>query len=172
MKPRDIHNGLTAARLRAVLSYNPETGLFTWIELPHKSASNIRVGGAAGIRENTGYIRIFLDGHRYQAHRLAWLYMTGGWPEDGIDHKNCVQSDNRWENLRKANNRQNAANRRVHNNNALGIKGIRLHECGKYQARIYVNGQFVAKLFNTLEEAISAHGILSKGAFGRFARPA
>jgi hypothetical protein len=73
---------LTVTRLREVLHYDPITGIFTWLV----SLSN-HVGKVAGSLDGTGRVRIRVDGREYGAHRLAWLYMTGNWPVNEIDHR-------------------------------------------------------------------------------------
>jgi len=87
-----------------------------------------------------GYISIGVDGTRYLAHRLAWLWMTGRWPQKYVDHKNFTVSDNRWINLREANDMQNSRHRRVRFDNRSGVKGVGFHkETGKWRASIVVN---------------------------------
>lgn len=82
---------LTQAKLKSLINYNPATGEFS------------RAGYAkCGTLTYQGYVSIQVAGKRYYAHRLAWFYMTGVWPENEIDHKNRVRDDNRWENLREA----------------------------------------------------------------------
>lgn len=71
-----------------------------------------------------GYIIIVIDGHRYRAHRLAVLYITGKWPKAQVDHRDTVRSHNWWSNLREATSQQNGANRRANKNNKAGFKGI------------------------------------------------
>jgi hypothetical protein len=51
-----------------------------------------------------------IDGKQQRVHRLIWLYMTGEWPKDQIDHINNVKHDNRWKNLREADNQLNHYN--------------------------------------------------------------
>jgi len=75
---------LTAERLRAVLSYNPNTGLFTWIK-PSKFHPRMQ-GQVAGSVGTGGYIHIRVDGKKYRAHRLAWLYVYG-LPPYAISHE-------------------------------------------------------------------------------------
>src|SRR6202035_4009666 len=96
---------LTAERLREFIHYDPLTGVFTWLVLPvcrgprfvGRGPNQVRVGGIAGcVSKSNGYRRIKIGGHPYCAHRLAWLYMTGTWPKDEIDHINRVRSDNRF----------------------------------------------------------------------------
>lgn len=81
---------VSAERARSLLTYNPETGEFSWI----------KTGAIAGTRNNHGYIRIQVQGRRITAHRLAWFFMTGAWPDGEIAHINGIRDDNRWANLR------------------------------------------------------------------------
>ena len=97
---------ITQARLKELLTYDPETGYFT---------RNVNVKGAnAGERAGTitakGYIAIGIDRKHYLAHRLAFLYMTGEWPKELVDHKDTIKINNKWENLREATNSQNKRN--------------------------------------------------------------
>jgi HNH endonuclease len=58
-------------------------------------------GAVAGSLNSSGYLIIGIDYRRYLAHRLAFLWVEGRWP-DGIDHCNLDRKDNRWCNLREA----------------------------------------------------------------------
>lgn len=129
---------LTQERLKEVLDYNPTTGLFTWkIQTSHR----IRAGDVASALSDEGYIRLSIDYRRYYAQRLAWLYMTGKWPREQIDHKNTIRTDNRWENLRAATNQFNNQNRRkAHRTNKTGLLGVRPY-LKKFVARISSNGE-------------------------------
>jgi hypothetical protein len=88
---------LTAERLRERLRYDAETGAFT----RRVGSSNARAGDMAGSVHSTGYVRISIDGGKYTAHHLAWLYVHGVWPSDQIEHINGKRSDNRIANLRE-----------------------------------------------------------------------
>src|SRR4051812_34139236 len=99
-------NALTQQRLRELLDYCPETGVFT----RRTKKGHERSGDVAGYRDTHGYIKLSVDYKRYYAHRLAWLWITGVWPPQ-IDHINRDRADNRLENLRVATPAQNAANR-------------------------------------------------------------
>lgn len=100
---------LTAERLRELLTYDPETGVFKW-NAGGKGRRLDRVAG--GLHPTLGYWYIGVDRVKYPSHRVAWLYMTGKWPEHEIDHINGVRSDNRWSNLREATKSQNMQNQR------------------------------------------------------------
>lgn len=113
---------LTAARLRELLHYDPETGVFTRLVW---TSSKANVGDEAGSVDDNGYIRICVDRKRYRAHRLAWLYMTGEWPKRLIDHEDTDPGNNRWKNLREANHSTNAQNlRRPHKDGGSGHLGV------------------------------------------------
>ena len=109
---------LTAARLRAVLEYDPSTGIFTWI-------CGQRVGLMAGSPDRRGYWTIKIDRRRYKAHRLAFLYVTGKGPAQDVDHERGDRRDNRWGKLREATPSQNQQNRlRAQANNSTGYLGV------------------------------------------------
>ena len=94
--------------LKEHLSYCPETGEFTWIKSP---SSFIKVGSKAGnVNNQNPYVYIKISGVVYKAHRLAWLYTFGKFPEKFIDHINGIKRDNRLCNLRKATSSQNSQN--------------------------------------------------------------
>jgi hypothetical protein len=143
---------LTADRLRELVHYDPQTGEFTWV----KKRRRCSVGKRAGCTMKNGYRTIRVDDTLYLAHRLAWLYVTGDWPTDQIDHINGVRNDNRFENLRKATNLQNAHNRK-YTRNKSGFQGVR-KENSKWLAEIKVDYKPVRLgLFNTPEEAHAAY---------------
>lgn len=130
---------LTAQRLRQLLHYDPSSGVFTWCHVP-PSTYNVKVGDQAGCLQS-GYIRIRINGHLIYAHCLAWLWMTGVWPEDQVDHRNTVRNDNRWKNLRPGSALINAENRkRANANNDSGRLGVGYSlSHRKFVARIMTN---------------------------------
>nr|UVX44468.1 MAG: zinc-binding loop region of homing endonuclease [Bacteriophage sp.] len=65
---------LTQDRLKELLHYNHDTGIFTWVQRASKS---VRVGNSAGSKNKSGYIDIRIDKSLHKAHRLAWLYIYG-----------------------------------------------------------------------------------------------
>lgn len=131
--------GLTVFRLKELLSYDKETGVFTWIKRT-SPASRIVVGERAGWVDGD-YIRIMIDEKSYRAHRLAWLYVNGRWPDDQLDHKNRNPKDNRIENLRQCCNSQNQANKEAPENNTSGYKGVSWNKGnGKWVSYIYFEG--------------------------------
>ena len=144
---------LSVEELKEFLHYNPETGIFTWVK--DNKNKRIRIGCVAGtISLKKGYITIKINKVQYQAHRLAWLYMTGEMPENLIDHKNTIRSDNRFDNLREATNIQNLHNQvKPQKNNKTGFLGVSLGK-GKYRSQISIRGTVrYLGLFVTAEEA-------------------
>jgi hypothetical protein len=159
---------ITAEKLRSVLHYNPDTGVFMWIT----SGSGRRIGVPAGSHDQDGYIRIVVLGREYRAARLAWLYMTGEWPPDEVDHRNLVKSDNVWTNLRAATKTQNQANRTAHRDNKSGLKGVGWDtQARKWRASINANHKtHNLGNFDCPAAAHFAYIIAADKAFGEFAR--
>ena len=130
---------LSQKRLKELLSYDPETGLFTWVM---KRSNAVLSGAYAGSFNSEGYLSIMIDSKRYKAHRLAWLYVTGNWPKCQIDHINHNRSDNKWPNLRDATSLDNARNQSRYKVNKSGCTGVLWHKKDKrWQASIRVNGK-------------------------------
>lgn len=161
--------GLTAERLREVLDYDPETGAFTWkVMLAYRA----KVGAVAGWSGDDGRITITINNTYYKAHRLAWLYMTGRWPEQDIDHRDLDASNNRWNNLREATPAQNLWNTGAHRNNKTGYKGVFLVvSSGRYRAAIRVAGKTLhLGCFMSAEMAHAAYAAAAREHRGEFAR--
>jgi hypothetical protein len=162
--------GLTRSRLKSLLHYDPDTGIWRWIA---KSApgSHVRYGDIAGTVTKQGYLRIRLHCEFYLAHCLAWLYMTGEWPPAEVDHKDVVPGNIRWENLRLATPSQNGANKRAQKNNKCGIKGVTILPSGRYRATIKKDGHVQqVGCFDTPEMAAMAYAAAAKEKHGEFAR--
>lgn len=150
--------------LREVLSYDPLTGDFTWLV----TSGRAQAGSRAGCVDRDGHVRIRFAGKRYFAHRLAWWFQTGEWPEFDIDHKNVDPADNRFDNLRPATTAQNAANRSA--KRALP-KGVVARTGGRFQAQIGVGGKTIyLGRFGSVAEASAAYEAAARQAFGEFAR--
>ena len=133
---------LTADRLKELLDYCPESGVFTW----RKTSSCRAVAGSVADNVSAnGYIRIGVDGKVYLAHRLAWLWMNGEWPRKYVDHANFVTSDNRWANLREANDAENSRHKRLRSDSRSGVRGVQFHkQSGKWRARIVVDKKSIS----------------------------
>lgn len=162
---------ITQERLHSLLDYETETGLFRWRVRRNK----IQPGEIAGGRHpnkswRTGcHISVGVDGKSYMAHRLAWFYVHGNWPQNEIDHINGDGSDNRIANLRLATRSQNAMNTRCYRTNKSGFKGVQLVHYWK--ASIFLNGrEKYLGSFKTAEAAHDAYADAARKFFGEFAR--
>jgi hypothetical protein len=160
------------SRLRELLDYDPETGVFRW--RCHRGG-RARAGDIAGAVNSGGYRFIRIKGEgRYLAHRLAWFYVHGEWPVGMLDHANHDQLDNRLANLRPATMRENRGNSKVRSDNLTGLKGVsRQRGTSRLVARITKNGkQLYLGSFATAEEAHAAYCKAAEEIFGEFARAA
>lgn len=113
---------ITAARLRELLDYNPDTGIFKW----RVKRGPAKPGDTAGcLCKRNGYVVICVDRKLYGAHRLAWLHVHGEWPAGEIDHRFGRRSDNRIRLLRDASTTFNRENlRKPHRDSTSGYLGV------------------------------------------------
>ena len=148
---------LTAARLRELLHYDPETGVFTW----RVTRCGRAMAGARAGRKSGNYWSINIERKTHKAARLAWLYVTGSWPVGVVDHRDTDKMNNRWLNLRDIPQPVNLQNqRRAHaNNRSAGLLGVSKYQInGKFQARIQVDGKSRSLgYFKTADEAHAAY---------------
>lgn len=158
---------LSADRLRHLLDYDADTGVFRWRLSRGGSA---RAGDIAGGIDSHGYVRISVDCERYLGHRLAWLHIHGAWPEHDLDHRNGIRTDNRISNLREASRSNNLANRAA--SAASGMKGVYWQRQNRrWYSRISVQGRDIhLGTFDTPEEAHQAFMSASRQHYGEFAR--
>lgn len=157
---------ITAERLRYLLHYDPETGVFRWrVSTSHR----MPVGSVAGANSH-GYTTIGIDGRRYVASNLAWLYVTGDWPITGIDHRDQDKSNNRWGNLRLADQSQNNANSKTRRDSTSGVRGVSWDkEKGKWEAHVGWKGRkHHVGYFDSIEEASKARDAKALQLHGAF----
>jgi hypothetical protein len=137
---------LTQQRLKEVLNYDAESGIFTWAVGRRKAAKGVVAGGFS----DRGYLNICVDGVRYRAHRLAWLYMYGVYPKQ-IDHLNHVRHDNRLINLRETDSYGNSRNQSKPSHNTSGVVGVSLsNRIGRNETRweVKICGKFLGYFDN------------------------
>lgn len=122
----------------SLLSYSQDTGAFTWLV---QASQRTKVGMIAGCVDRQGYRRIGINHNRYAAHRLAWLYVNGAWPSNGIDHIDGNKSNNRLNNLRDVSQSMNMQNLYIANiDSRTGFLGVTKNR-HRYRAQISVGGQ-------------------------------
>lgn len=152
---------LKADRVRELLNYNPETGVFT------KASTNESIGRVGW----KGYVYIDVDGKPYRAHQLAWLHAHGEWPEKLLDHKDGDKENNRISNLRNATNRQNRFNDKGHPRKNDLPRGVRKNSMnGRFRAEIKINGKSKnLGTFDTPEDASEFYQLAADMLHGEFA---
>lgn len=156
--------------LRAIISYDAETGDFRWL----LSKGRAQAGSLAGAIDTQGYRLIGLNGRLYRAHRLAWFWTYGEWPTKHLDHINGDPLDNRLANLREATDAENNCNRGPTKKNKAGIKGVWWrYDRSKWCAQIRVNGKSRhLGHFDSAEDAHAAYVSAAKVLHGKFWRAA
>lgn len=158
---------LTQALVRELLDYDPETGVLTWRERDRKWFKTDRAWKSwntryawetAGCLTAHGYVSLAVFGKFYMAHRLAYLWMTGAWPEE-VDHENHNRADNRWANLRSVTRASNLRNKTRYRVNTSGVTGVYWHSSHKkWQVSISVGGGVLTHVgyFTDKADAIAA----------------
>jgi len=171
---------ITVDRLCQLLDYDPATGEFRWRyrqleEFATQRAGttwNTRFAGKIAGAAHDGYRVISINYRRYRAHRLAWMYVTSGWPVAEIDHIDCNPGNNRFNNLREATHAENIHNSRKRSNNTSGVKGVYWDKCNrKWCVQIRNRGtQKHIGLFDTIESAALAYAESAAKLHREFAR--
>jgi hypothetical protein len=167
--PRKPGIRLTAKTARELFAYDKASGHLIWKVDRCCGRHGKRVVAAAGSRAGTvngyGYRQVQVDRIVYPEHNLIWLIVTGRWPKPMLDHEDTDPANNRWANLREATQSQNLCNRGPSPNNRSGLKGVRTHRSGKFQAHISMH-------LGTFKTAMGAHLAYKRAALllhGKFA---
>jgi len=157
---------VTLEEISQHISYDPTTGIFTKTEGQGRALhGRLRYDGYLDVQ-----IKINGRWRKFLLHRIAFLLMNGKWPDQIVDHKNGVRSDNRWSNLREATKTENLYNKHIHSTNRTGYKGVTWRK-GRFLARITIAGKrHRLGLFDSGERAYEAYCIAAKQFFGEFAR--
>ena len=147
-----------------MLSYDPETGVVTWVNSRNKAFNGNTTGMKITDRWNKSYLRMRISPHTFLVHRVAWAIHYGEWPKNQIDHRDGDGTNNRLENLRQATNAENSRNQKLNKRNTSGHKGVRWHVIGKkWNARIKIDGvEKSLGLFHKIEDAVEARKAAEK----------
>lgn len=142
-------------KLVVLLNYNPNTGVFTWLQDRGRLAKK---GSVAGSVDSGGYGQIRIQGKSILAHRLAWFYHYKDSPKEHIDHINGNRLDNRIENLREVSRFENQQNQKKYNTNKSGITGVSWHkQHNKWYASVQKNKKLhFLGLFDNIFDAAAA----------------
>lgn len=155
---------INAERARELIEYDAQSGQMTW----RQSMGRRRAGAEAGRIVANGYRRMWIDGREYAAHRVAWLIVTGSWPEGDVDHVDMDRQHNAWRNLRACDRSAN-----MHNTKAKrGIKGVSWDRItSKWRASAHIHGKSRnLGRYECLGLAISAYRKACTDAYGEMAR--
>jgi hypothetical protein len=154
--------------LRSILNYSALNGDFRW-KVSRRGTKGL--GELAGKERKDRYRLICIDGRKYLAHRLAWFYVRGVWPDREIDHVNGDPADNRFINLREAKtSSQQRANSLSPKPNVTGFRGVELRPSGRWAVRISCGyKRTYLGMFDCPKKASEAYEAKAKELFGEFA---
>jgi HNH endonuclease/AP2 domain len=182
-QPGVPHKGdLTCEMVRELLHYDPATGLFEWKMRDRKwfrsdhhwKTWNAKHAGKPAFTyvDSRGYCAGGILGLSIRAHCVAFLYVEGRWANPGVDHKNTVYADNRWDNLRETTQQQNTFNQKRRSTNTSGFKGVyRSKSRRMWVAQININGRSTyLGSFDRASAASLAYAEAATEHYGEFAR--
>jgi len=130
---------VTQERLKELFNYNPSTGKLTRKITVNYNAT---AGSTVGSPHNDGYLAVQISGNKYLAHRIIWLYVTGAFPTEQLDHIDGNRVNNRISNLREATNQVNQQNSRLRKDNTTGLPGVRWYtQTNRWRADIVLNSK-------------------------------
>ena len=157
---------LTSIKLKELLQYEPNSGEFHWLIDRGGSA---KAGRLAGRTDHRGYRIITVYKKLYRAHRLAWLFVHGQFPNDCIDHIDRDTQNNAIANLRVCSAAENQQNVKIRVDNTSGTTGVYYNNQNKnWRAKIRKNGiVYGLGSFKSFDEAVAAR-VAAKLAFHTF----
>ncbi|HEJ8266517.1 TPA: HNH endonuclease [Klebsiella oxytoca] len=161
---------LSLETVRNFFSYDETTGIL-YCKSPFGSKSP---GDTLGVKTDTGYLRVFFNGKNIRVHRIIWVLKYGEIPSTlVVDHIDGDKLNNRITNLRLCTQNQNTRNRRIHSNNAAGLKGVYFNDSPRNRKKWIAQISIAKKKirlgrFHTKEEAHRAYVAASMQYHGDF----
>lgn len=153
---------MTQVILKQYLNYDALTGYFTWT---HKHCSKVIPGQRAGSVSPYNHRVINFAGCLYPEHRLAWLYMTGSFPQEHLDHVDHNEHNNAFSNLREVSQKENNKNNSLRSDNSSGEIGIYINKRKNkdtYQVDVHMDTYRLCRSFKTIELAKQARDAFYK----------
>lgn len=158
---------ISQAEVMSMLLYDSATGAFWW----RSHGKGRRSYGEPGTVTNKGYRVIMIAGRRYLAHKLAWLFVTGDYPDFEIDHADGDPLNNAIHNLRRSTHSQNLANSKTRSDNFSGQRGVCWDkQKNKWKVQIGPASRRIQKHFDDLFEAVNFAKEKHREIFGEFSR--
>lgn len=132
---------LSHERLLSLLDYDRDTGVFRWRVFKGSPTVGREFAGCATARGRYSSIRV--DQKSIMAHRLAWFYVYGRWPDGEIDHIDGDGRNNRISNLRDVSHETNMQNIRgkTARNKSGSLMGVSIGKAGNITSSITVSGR-------------------------------
>lgn len=154
-----INGQISKEFIEKILSYDPDTGVIRWIG-PRSRGKRPDLIAGSEVRKANGkrYVQVVIQGRKYYAHRLIWVLVHGGLPDEDIDHINGDGTDNRLANLRRASRTENSRNMRRSSSNSSGYTGVTWHKkANAWLAQIVVGSKNIyLGVFKDIDSAVKA----------------
>lgn len=147
---------ITQSEIFKFFKYCPLTGQLTRIAKINRHTGELYNCEILVENDNgSGYKRVFINGSRYLAHVVIFIYVTGRTPS-AVDHVDGDKQNNKWANLREVDHDQNMVNKGVYVNSPFGFPGVSKSK-DKFIAVVQKNKvrKWLGK-FDTVDAAITA----------------
>ena len=129
---------------------------------------NAKIGEVAGWIDNTGYMKVRVDGKTLLVHRVIFLMTTGTLPTL-VDHIDGDILNNKPDNLREASKSQNRWNCKPNKGSQSGVKGV-YFDRGRWKALVNYKGRrYYLGMFSSVKEAATVVNEKYKELHGEFA---
>jgi len=141
--------------VKKLFHYDAESGMLIW---RFGNGRNVKPWQEVKAKNGNGYYTAKIHGKSYLAHRLAWLYVHGSFPNKYIDHKNRIRNDNRLCNLRDVNTTDNAQNISLPSHNKsgyIGVSWIKSHNCWTVYVKVNKKNKWLG-YYKNLDDAVAA----------------